>query len=289
MLTANAETLCGITANGYLGPAEVCEIRDGAYYLSIPGTIERLAVAGTLAIPGRSDIRVGSRVLVAAQHLDDVYIIGVLELSADASHDSTQHNINLQPNDKVRVFSENRDLLFEHDSSLGVTRIHVPVGDLEFIANHGNIRFESAGVIQLYGADAVQVRSKNAIRLGVEDQTGLARSEYVLGSRDQRIETPQLRVRTASLQAQASETRFTSQTLRGRFGSVRIVAQTIESVADTLIRKAKNSFARVTGLWQVKSEQISCESRSSMHLKSKNAYIKSEDDMKIDGQQIHLG
>ena len=103
------------------------------------------------------------------------------------------------------------------------------------------------------------------------------------------METPQLHLNPARLHAQATETRFTSRTLRGSFGSVRLVAETIESVVDTVIQKATNAFVAITDLWQVKAGRVSCRAESSLHFKSRNAILKADEDMKIDGDQIHLG
>jgi hypothetical protein len=294
MLTAHAEKLCGIATNGYLGPADVCDVQNDVIYLSIPGLADRMKVAGTLAISKGASIHVGTRVLVAAQHMDDVYIIGILEPSVGAKQNSNKRkcvnvDVTVGEGENLRVFSAKHELLFEHDAHSCMTRVHVPTGDLAFVASEGNIRFEAAAGITVKSKLPVQVQSESAIQLGIRDSVGCVQSEYVLGSHDHRIETPQLRLKTASLQAQASETRFTSQTLRARFGNVRIMAQTMETVAETLIQKTKDSLARISGLWQVKSGRTRCESEASMYLKSKNVCIQADDDVKINGDQIHLG
>ncbi len=295
MFATNTQRLPGLSAGGYFGPAEVCEVSEGRIYLTIPGMTHRVEAAGMLSIPDGSAVTAGTRVLAAAQPWDDVYILGILDsLPKTTAEPSSQpapssQDVTLNGQQSLRVFSADHELLFEHDPQQQTTRVHVPSGDLEFVADDGHIHFKSSHGIRLSGQQPVELHSETAVQLQARAPVTQACSSVTIQPHDQLLDTPQLRIRTARLQAEAAHTRFTGQVLRGHLGTIRIVAQTMESVVESLIQRAQTAISAISGLWRVQAGRAHCHSASTLYLKSQNAIVKADEDVKINGDQIHLG
>ena len=70
---------------------------------------------------------------------------------------------------------------------------------------------------------------------------------------------------------------------------VRIVARRIESIADTVIEKAKNAYRAVERLNQLKAGRLRTLVDETFHLKARRTVVASGEDCKITAAQIHLG
>ncbi len=72
-------------------------------------------------------------------------------------------------------------------------------------------------------------------------------------------------------------------------GRVRLVAERIESMADTVIERAKNVYRVVERLSQLKTGRLRTLVDSTLHLKARRTVVSSDEDCKIAAKQIHLG
>jgi hypothetical protein len=63
----------------------------------------------------------------------------------------------------------------------------------------------------------------------------------------------------------------------------------LETLADTVVSKAKNVYRTVEELTQLQTGRLRTLVKGSWLAKSKNAFLKADEDFKVDGEQIHLG
>ena len=69
----------------------------------------------------------------------------------------------------------------------------------------------------------------------------------------------------------------------------RLYAETVETVAHTLTQRLQNCFRFVDTLDQLKAGNLVQSVRKLMSLKTRQAVILAEQDVKIDGERIHMG
>jgi len=70
---------------------------------------------------------------------------------------------------------------------------------------------------------------------------------------------------------------------------ISFVAHRLETLAETVVSKAKNVYRSVEQLTQLQTGRLRTLVKGSWHASSKNAFLKAEEDFKVDGDQIHLG
>ncbi len=70
---------------------------------------------------------------------------------------------------------------------------------------------------------------------------------------------------------------------------ISFVAHRLETLAETVVSKAKNVYRTVEELTQLQTGRLRMLVKGSVHLKARDAFLKAEQDFKVDGDQIHLG
>jgi hypothetical protein len=96
------------------------------------------------------------------------------------------------------------------------------------------------------------------------------------------------------VEAQKSEARIEDATHLGKQLSVtvthaRLVAGKLETVANDVMQTAKNIYSQVEGLAQMTAKRMRTIVDSTFHLKSKQAFLKADEDFKVNADKIHLG
>ena len=85
------------------------------------------------------------------------------------------------------------------------------------------------------------------------------------------------------------ETRIAGKKLLGRIGNVQIISRKIESVADTILARAKNVYRTISQLSQLKAGRQRTLIEKISHMKAQKTILKSETDFKVKAEKIHLG
>jgi len=70
---------------------------------------------------------------------------------------------------------------------------------------------------------------------------------------------------------------------------ISLEAHRLETRAETVVAKAENVYETVEELIQVQTGRMRTLVKESCHLKARDAFLKAEQDFKVDGEQIHLG
>ena len=68
-----------------------------------------------------------------------------------------------------------------------------------------------------------------------------------------------------------------------------MAAPRLETEAQTVVSKAANVYQTVEDLTQLQTGRMRTLVEGSCHLKARDAFLKAEQDFKVDGEQIHLG
>lgn len=76
---------------------------------------------------------------------------------------------------------------------------------------------------------------------------------------------------------------------QAEISKVKLVGQTLDSVVERVSQRVKRSYRWVEEIDQTKAEMVDYEAKKLMRIHGKAAVITSEDIVKVDGGQIHMG
>jgi hypothetical protein len=250
-----------------------------------------------MAIPGFHELSGDDTALVMGEHIDELYVIGLLNRKGDTVASSERLSLSggtyaeatgSPGSQTLQVFSGGHELLFEYDEENGKARIHMESGDLEFVAKKGNIAFTAGRDIMFHGR-SIGVTGCSGILLGIMDAVGQIRSAFTLQPQKMNLNSPELDVSAQQGKIRIDEAGYIFKKLSGTIGCARLVAERLETAAQTVIEKAKNVYKTVEQLSQLKAGRMRTLVNSSLHLKARKIFLKSEDACKIRADKIHLG
>lgn len=270
----------------YFGPAGVIEKDEsgGRFRVTIPHPESGSGYITPwvrLAIPLPLDFHCGDRVLVAGNN-DEFYIIGVLDHTPAGQTSVNRLELTCgvkaeksatPESETLRVISKEGVLLFEYDASTGKSRVNAPSGGLEFHADNGEIA----------------LCSSKSIRLATLDSESGCQSSFTLEAGKMDFTSAELGITSGKGDFRIGETHFAGNALKGEVRTVRLAMKRFESTAETVVQKAKNIYQTVEELVQVHAGRMRALIEATLHVKSKRTFLKSEEDVKINGNKIYLG
>jgi hypothetical protein len=133
------------------------------------------------------------------------------------------------------------------------------------------------------------VRSRSAIGLVVEDVRGATQSVLALEGGTARLAAPVLDVATRRASLQAEETRYAGRSLLAEVASLRLIAGRVETVARTVVEKTRNLYRAVEELLETRAGRVRSLVDGTYHLKARDAVVRAERDVDVDGEKIRLG
>ncbi len=282
------------------GPAEILEIntRDRLVRVRVPGSEEGQEVWARLAIALDCNCEAGQNALVAGQSLDELYVIGMLSPSrivagkhrkVVSSNGASAAVIGSPGEEKLELRSKAGDLVIEYDSRTGRTRVNVGTGDLEFVAREGNIDFTSAKDIRLTSSQRIEMRSDSGIRLTTTNLIGKLISSLTLNPGRLKMNSHEVVVEAQKSEIRVAETTHVGKKLSITVAEAGLVAGHLEVLANEVVQKAKNIYTQVEGLVQTAAKRMRTMVQSTYHLRSKQAFLKADEDFKVNADKIHLG
>jgi hypothetical protein len=186
------------------------------------------------------------------------------------------------------VFYRQNELLFEYDEENRRARVNMSSGDLEFVAQNGNITFRSGKEIAISG-QAVRITSPAAVRLGITDAIGKICSALTLHHRGMKLSSPEIGIQAERGDFAVDEAVYTGSRFLGRIGCAKLIADTLETMAVSVFEKARNVYRTVEQLSQLKAGRVRTLVASTFYFRSRKAFLYSEEDYKIKAEKIHLG
>jgi hypothetical protein len=250
----------------YLGKARVVQTdeKSGRTMVRLSGTAVNAEVWALMAIASQQRLTPGDTVLVAREDFDEMYIIGLLKTAAHSPETITlskgaRAEASGKPGQQtMKVFSSKKELLFEYDEVAGTARVNMPSGDLEFVAEKGNISFQSG-------------------------------RDICFSSRHMDLDSDEISMTAHKGDLRIDEALYTGKKLLGNIRHAKLIAERLETVAQTMIEKAQNLFQSVDELCQLKAGRMRTLVKKTFHFKSNKAFVKAEEDYKIRAEKIHLG
>jgi hypothetical protein len=149
-------------------------------------------------------------------------------------------------------------LLVEHDAATGRTVVHVPAGEL---------RVEAAGDIHVRAARRLTLEAGDALTL----------------------EAPELTARAARARLLADDASLVARAVAATADHLVVAASALEVQATQLVERARDVFREAEGLAQTTAGRMRVLVRGTYQLLGKRAHLEAEEDVKVDGQRIHLG
>jgi hypothetical protein len=130
-----------------------------------------------------------------------------------------------------------------------------------------DVRVEVKGNLDVAARGRLELRSLEELALGATRVTVRA-LESRLAS-----QTVEVAANVAELRAQAAK----------------VVADSIDTVVDRLLTRADRAYRFVTELDVVRSKEMDRRASSTMNLRAENTFLTSDELVKVQGDQIHLG
>ena len=187
----------------------------------------------------------------------------------------------------LRVYSRDT-LVIEYDPETHRTRVMPEAGDLELAAPAGNLALCAQGRVTIEGG-AVAVRSRSEIDLAVADTAGASGSALALNRATARLTAPTLEVAARQASLHVEETRYAGRDLVAKVASIRLVAGHVETLARTVVERTRNLYRAVEDLLETRAGRVRSLVDGTYHLKARDAVVRAERDVDVDGEKIRLG
>jgi hypothetical protein len=186
--------------------------------------------------------------------------------------------------ERLRVRDGGGRLIFEHDPESGKTTLSV-AGDLSLHAG-GQLDLVAVRGVRLMSPGPVTLESQTLLRAGVTGPrfAGLRALPGKLVLTGRRLEAAAERANMAfeRLEARGKQWEAAAE-------QVKLTASRLETVADRVLRHAKNVYDRVDELKQERLGRLRTLVRDAIDLRGKAATLVTEGEIRIDGERIHLG
>lgn len=196
-----------------------------------------------------------------------------------------------EPN-KVRVFNEHQQLVFEYDAEAGVTRLSIPEGDLELATNNGSIRLKSANEVAIEGQD-VNVTASESIGFKVIDLSKqLLRpvgSTLSMLPHKLKAAAQTLDLGADDATVSASRMNYRGEELTAVIARASSVFEKVETKAKSIWQTTDNLVSKVKEAAQLRAGRVNQQVDGSIHVKSDKAIHKTKKDFKVQAERIHLG
>lgn len=263
---------------------------DGTVQLDLDESDSEAGNWARVAVPYA--MSVGQESLALADADGQWFVIGIINASPAIRRLTTSAGVSAEVigplgEEKVRVLSPHGELLFEHDPLAGLTRLSMPAGDLELLQPQGRITLAAAelrlvaGEIDLHAARTVRIAVP-----GAEPESG---TTLVADARHLACRSGNLQVTAAQGDVAIDDARASGGRWSLELGTLATAVDLLETTARSVVEKAQNVYRQVAELLQVQAGRLRHHVTGSYHLKCEDAYIKTEKDFKVQGEQIHLG
>jgi len=288
-----------LTGTGTTGPAQVLEVDpvEDRARLRLAGSDDDLGVWARIAIAGGHRLSTGDTALVIGGPPGDLYVIGLLNrppapaspvdrlaLSGGAYAQAAG-----PPGQQImHVFSGQNELLFEYDEENRRARVVMPAGNLEFVAPNGNIAFRSGREIAIHG-QAVRITSPACVRLGITNAIGKICSALALHPRGMKLSGSEIGIQAEQGDFAVDRTVYAGSSLLARIGCAKLIADKLETVAESVMENARNVYRTVAQLCQLKAGRVRTLVSTTLFFRARKALLHSEEDCKIKAEKIHLG
>lgn len=239
--------------------------------------------------------QIGDELLVSGENFRCCYIIGVLHkvekqcgqtLSTEPGALARRKQNN--GHETLSIEDEQGHLLFEYDATEKKSRLYAAQGDLSLTALQGDIELVSGKNIHCRSLGGIMMESATAAQLRVAAEHG-QHSAVSLTDKGMLLSSQKLGLRAKNGDLKIEHCQFEGDTFKAVLDRTKLMVGKIETVAIRIMERAKNIYRYVEELQQTRASRVRTLVKGSYQLNSKTSYIKSEKNVNIDGERIHLG
>ncbi|MBX3269688.1 MAG: DUF3540 domain-containing protein [Sandaracinaceae bacterium] len=275
---------------GGLCVARVEAARGAALEVSGPAfgrAAARLAVAGGYAPEA------GDAVLVGRADDGGLYVVGVVRALREASApavraaDGTTAALERDGEQEVlRMRDAEGHLLVEHRPSEGRTLIAAP-GDLALFAE-GDLALDARGAVRVRAGTDLSLDGGGDVRLAARDLDGEEGSSLSLRGGVAALAARRLGAKLGRADAQLDEANLVVGTLRTVAKRVKQQLGALETVAERVVERTKESFRETEGLSQTRAGRLRLVATEALTAIGQTALLKATEGVKIKGDKIYL-
>lgn len=133
------------------------------------------------------------------------------------------------------------------------------------------------------------VHAPHALQLHAENVELVAEQALKLRARRVEVDGEHLRTRAARAEVELGDGKLVAKTLSTTAERVRQLAGVLDVRVTRLIERAHDVYREAEGLSQTRAGRLKLFARGTLHAFGKRALLKAEQDLKLDGDKIHLG
>ena len=249
-------------------------------------------VWAVLAMEIEGQLLPGDKVLVTGESLEACYITGVIKRQMSKISTQTGSYAQVVKHDgseKLQVRDKQDNLIFEYDADLGRATLSALDGDLCLNAPNGEIQLFSSEGIRCSSLGPVDIDSRSEVNINVPCVTASPESKLKLTAQTATLAAPTCQIKARQANLLAEQTKVEGESLTATLSRSRLVIERMETVAGRVIQRAKDVFCRIENLQQTQAKNIRTTVSDDYYLKSNHTDIQAKDDVKINGNKIHLG
>ncbi|SMC23887.1 Protein of unknown function [Andreprevotia lacus DSM 23236] len=156
-------------------------------------------------------------------------------------------------------------------------------GDQVLLATAGGAGTYLLAVLERAGSLPIQ------LQLGSDATISCTGSLQVQAMQKLSLEGSAFALRADEGDVTVEKLRYTGVLLQGAIGSLRLIAQACETIADRLVWLTKVSLRRVEQIDQVRAGQIDYEGTARVRIRSKYTAVTAKNLIKAKAKQVHIG
>lgn len=192
----------------------------------------------------------------------------------------------LKADDRVLITGDSNGELYV----IGVIWPCQPATETPTVLRTNNGAYAALSCLQ-QESERVQVYSpRNELVFEYDPVGEKARVSIAHGCLELRTEDGDIELQSAQdVRIEGRTIEMNSHGLNVKAASARWIVDRMETLAGTLVEKARNSYRTVEQLAQLRTGRMRTLVNQTFQFKSRKAFLKSEEDFKIKGEKIHLG
>lgn len=248
-------------------------------------------VAARLAVTGDYRPATGDVVLVGRADDGAYYVVGVVralrEAAAITASDGTVAALERDGDEEVlRLRDADGRLLVEHRPREGRSVIHAP-GDLAFVAE-GSLELSAKGAVRVRAGTDVDLEGAGDVRVAAKDLDGADGSSLEMRGGRTALRTRRFGAKVERADAQLDEANLVVGTLRTVARRVKQELGVIETRAERVVERAKESWRETEGLSQTRAGRLRLVATGALTAMGETALLKASEGVKIKGEKIYL-
>jgi hypothetical protein len=188
----------------------------------------------------------------------------------------------------LEVFDANGKLVLRFDPESSQVHLGFSSSTLSVDPRTGDTRLQSTGKLTLQGTD-VEVLGQRSAVLGVRGALGQVGASVVVGAHRLAMLTKRLDVRAEREHREIEHSNTHAQSVSVKADNISHQATKLETMAGTMLTKAKEAFAYIEGESRVEANRATWKVAQTLWFRSKRAFLKCDKDVNIDGEKVNLG